>query len=240
MLLSRSIRCLRKLSVTIRYHKLGGRKLSTVAEQLDEWKLKFEAENIPEPEASIKNLMAFVLDTRSFDDVNEKQNFSLSTDQLTKLQSLCLARLSRMPVQYLVREWDFRNLSLQMIPPVFIPRPETEELVDHVLTDLNKHMTKDLEILEIGCGSGAICLSLLQELPNASCTALDQSKLACGLTKVNANKLQLLDRLIVVEYKVESGKLNIVEEGKKFDLIISNPPYVPTKELRQVQDEIKL
>lgn len=72
-----------------------------------------------------------------------------------------------MPVQYIVGEWDFRDVNLIMRPPVFIPRPETELLVDHVLKELEEN--KDVkEVLEICCGSGAISLSLLKARTDVS------------------------------------------------------------------------
>jgi release factor glutamine methyltransferase len=67
----------------------------------------------------------------------------------------------RMPVQYIIGEWDFRYITLKLEPPIFIPRPETEILVDISLTNIATFQTDKCNILEIGCGSGAICLSLL-------------------------------------------------------------------------------
>lgn len=71
------------------------------------------------------------------------------------MQSLC-----RMPVQYIIGEWDFRDITVKLMPPIFIPRPETEILVDFVLKRLNSLQLDSCEILEIGCGSGAISLAL--------------------------------------------------------------------------------
>lgn len=65
-----------------------------------------------------------------------------------------------MPVQYIIGEWDFRDITLKLVPPIFIPRPETEILVDFVLKRLNLSQAESSEILEIGCGSGAISLAL--------------------------------------------------------------------------------
>lgn len=65
-----------------------------------------------------------------------------------------------MPVQYIIGEWDFRDITLKLVPPVFIPRPETEMLVHYVLKALNTSENKKPEILEIGCGSGAVTLSI--------------------------------------------------------------------------------
>lgn len=71
------------------------------------------------------------------------------------MQSPC-----RMPVQYIIGEWDFRDITVKLVPPIFIPRPETEILVDFVLKRLNSLQLDSCEILEIGCGSGAISLAL--------------------------------------------------------------------------------
>lgn len=68
-----------------------------------------------------------------------------------------------MPVQYIIEEWSFRDLTLKMKPPVFIPRPETEELIDLVVKDFPK--TYDQTMLELCCGSGAISLAILKERP---------------------------------------------------------------------------
>lgn len=68
--------------------------------------------------------------------------------------------LYRMPIQYIIGEWDFRDITLKLVPPIFIPRPETEILVDFVLKRLNALQANSYEILEIGCGSGAISLAL--------------------------------------------------------------------------------
>jgi len=65
-----------------------------------------------------------------------------------------------MPVQYIIGEWDFRDITVKLVPPIFIPRPETEILVDFVLKRLNSSHADSCEILEIGCGSGAISLAL--------------------------------------------------------------------------------
>lgn len=65
-----------------------------------------------------------------------------------------------MPVQYIIGEWDFRDITLKLVPPVFIPRPESEMLVHYVLKVLNSSENKGQEILEVGCGSGAVSLAI--------------------------------------------------------------------------------
>lgn len=71
--------------------------------------------------------------------------------------------MARMPVQYIIGEWDFCDMVLRMIPPVFIPRPETEELVQLILQQCDHKLT--MRFLEVGCGSGAISLAIINSLP---------------------------------------------------------------------------
>lgn len=83
--------------------------------------------------------------------------------QLKRFEQLCECRMARMPVQYICGEWDFCDLVLKIVPPVFIPRPETEELVELILQQSDDKLT--MRFLEIGSGTGAISLALLHSLP---------------------------------------------------------------------------
>lgn len=83
--------------------------------------------------------------------------------QLHRFEQLCECRLAKMPVQYILGGWDFCNLKLKILPPVFIPRPETEELVELILQQSDDKLT--IRFLEIGSGTGAVSLALLHSLP---------------------------------------------------------------------------
>ena len=128
-----------------------------------------------------------------------------------------------MPIQYLVGNWDFHGITLDIRPPVFIPRPETEQLVEEVLSRLP---ATPCSLLEIGPGSGAICLSLLNARTDIRITAVERSIAAAELTKHNAEKLGLQDRLTVIQDRVEKVQLE-----ESFDAVVSNPPYVLRKDL---------
>nr|XP_035131526.1 MTRF1L release factor glutamine methyltransferase isoform X9 [Callithrix jacchus] len=119
----------------------------------------------------------------------------LTSQQLQCIQELSSRRLQRMPVQYILGEWDFQGLSLKMMPPVFIPRPETEELVEWVLEEVaqRSHAVGSPGsplILEVGCGSGAISLSLLSQLPQSRVIAVDKGEAAISLTHENAQSYE--------------------------------------------------
>ncbi|XP_057623978.1 MTRF1L release factor glutamine methyltransferase isoform X4 [Chionomys nivalis] len=99
----------------------------------------------------------------------------------------------QMPVQYILGEWDFQGLNLKMEPPVFIPRPETEELVEWILEEVAQRPSAvgaqgGPLILEVGCGSGAIALSLLSQLPESQVIAVDKGEAAVRLTHKNAQR----------------------------------------------------
>lgn len=124
--------------------------------------------------------------------------------------------------------------------PVFIPRPETEELVELVSQQLSPE--SDYKILEVGCGTGCISLALLHSHPKIKeIIAIDQSMTACNLTMENAKCLGLSDRLRVFKHKLDSEELpqDIARYGP-FDVIVSNPPYVPSKDILKLEKEIYL
>ena len=208
-------------------------------------------------------MFAHVLQKKKLREVrgDELKKFKLSDEQIKIIESMCDCRISRMPVQYILKEWEFRDLLLKMKVPVFIPRkflskvcnehfvkirflhylgPETEELVELVLQQLDPESNH--KILEVGSGSGCISLSLLDSLPHVKeIVAIDQSKAACELTMENAQNLGFSDRLKVFNHKLESG--NLPEEIAKygpFDVIVSNPPYVPSKDILKLEPEIYL
>ncbi|XP_045386088.1 MTRF1L release factor glutamine methyltransferase isoform X4 [Lemur catta] len=150
-----------------------------------------------------------------------------------------------MPVQYILGEWDFQGLSLKMVPPVFIPRPETEELVEWVLEEVAQRshavgVQGGPLILEVGCGSGAISLSLLSKLPQSRVIAVDKGAAAISLTCENAQRLQLQDRIWIIPLDVtlEGSWTHLLPWGP-VDLVISNPPYIFHQDMEQLAPEIR-
>jgi release factor glutamine methyltransferase len=124
------------------------------------------------------------------------------------------------PVQYLTKQVDFYDLNLYVDERVLIPRPETEELVALILADCQTH--KNVEVLDIGTGSGAIALALKHNRSEWQVTAADISKDALNVAQKNATTNQLDISL------VESNLFENINQ--KFDLIVSNPPYISVDE----------
>ena len=134
-------------------------------------------------------------------------------------QTLFLSSLERLkthePVQYILGKTSFMDMEFKVNSSVLIPRPETEELVRLIL----KEDLDGKEILDIGTGSGCIAISLAKYLPNATVTALDISKHAINVAKENA-------KLNNVEVNFINADIFKYELDKKYDVIVSNPPYV--------------
>lgn len=130
------------------------------------------------------------------------------------------------PVQYILGTTEFYGLNFLVNPAVLIPRPETEELVEWVLQSqkLNVKSEKSLSILDIGTGSGCIAISLKKNLPGAKVTAIDISTDALQTAKQNA-VINEVEVEFVEDDILQRQKLKL-EDQKKFDIIVSNPPYV--------------
>ena len=154
-------------------------------------------------------------------------------DAILALRLAAERRLEGEPLQYIIGHWPFRGLDLDVDPRVLIPRPETEELVGVALGELARSGAIAPTILDLGCGSGAIGLALVQELGErgvaATLVALDESIDALAVAKRNALK----HRLGAVSF-VRSSWFDDLDPSFRghFDLIVANPPYVGLDEFQ--------
>lgn len=138
----------------------------------------------------------------------------------------------RIPVSLLLGEREFWSLSLTVTADVLTPRPETEILVSAAL-DAMPDPERAYRVLDLGTGSGAIALALASERPRAQITASDVSISALKVARLNADQLQLRDRIQFVE-----GSLFEAVPGEIFDLVLSNPPYVARSEQAELPREL--
>ena len=134
------------------------------------------------------------------------------------------------PLAYILEEKEFWSLQFYVNRHTLIPRPETELLVDKLL---GFYKGKSISILDIGTGSGCIIISLLNNLQLSTGIGIDISKRAILIAKKNASKHQLLNR---VKFLNKSFELVF---NKKFDLIVSNPPYIQRSDIKNLSDDIK-
>ena len=126
------------------------------------------------------------------------------------------------PIQYIIGETEFYGLPFRVNKHVLIPRPETEELVDWVISKAKNHKSP-IRILDIGAGSGCIAVSLAKSLPNAKVYALDVSKEALKIASQNAELNQVAIEFLNVD--ILNSNYSIIK-ALEFDIIVSNPPYV--------------
>jgi len=159
-----------------------------------------------------------------------KPGKEISLEEKEKFES-AIHRLSlHEPIQYIIGETEFFGLKFKVNKNVLIPRPETEELVQWILDDFGAPKNpQNLKILDIGTGSGCIAISLAKNLPNAEIFALDISEKALKTARENAglNKVN-------VDF-IQADILNLEALTGKFDVIVSNPPYVREMEKAEMQ-----
>lgn len=190
-----------------------------------------ERNGIAEPRREANSLLAFALGTdKTF--LIAHSEYELSENESENFQKILTRRANREPLQYIRGTQEFFGLDFIVTPDVLIPRPETELLVESAIEILKKK--ENPRFCEIGTGSGCISISILHEVKNATAIGADISEKALEMTKLNAEKTSVADRLNLVKSDVFE---NI--ENDKFDLIVSNPPYISIGDFENLQKEVK-
>ena len=157
----------------------------------------------------------------------------LNESQLQEWNAILNQLKNQKPIQYILQETYFYGLPFYVDENVLIPRPETEELVELIISkNLNFQQSNNLKILDIGTGSGCIACALAKNIPNASVFAIDVSEKAIEVAKRNA---------ILNEVEVTFLQKNILEMDdlkQQFDIIVSNPPYVRHLEKAEINKNV--
>jgi len=161
-----------------------------------------------------------------------KENLSYSKTE--ELQKLVSRRVKKEPIAYILNNKEFWSTNFYVDRSVLIPRPETEVLIDLILSQIS-NKNNYLNILDIGTGSGCILISLLKELVKAKGIGVDKSTKAIAIAKKNSISQQVDNRASFKNVNLEEIKFD-----KKFDLIVSNPPYLPDVSLKNLNLDIKL
>ncbi len=152
----------------------------------------------------------------------------LTSPELNGFRGMVGRRAKREPLQYILGSQDFFGLDFEVTPGVLIPRHDTETLVREALARAPGAAT----ILDIGVGSGCIAIALAKNLPGAEVSGVDPSPRALVLAERNAHRHQVsLDLLC--------GSLFDPVRGRRFDLVVSNPPYIPAADLAGLQPEVR-
>jgi release factor glutamine methyltransferase len=152
----------------------------------------------------------------------------LNEEQLRVYDEWIARRARQEPVQYILGEQEFYGLRLRVTRDVLIPRPETEHVVEAVLERVPHDVP--VRICDVGTGSGAIAVALAHALPLAAVTAVDLSPAALAVAKENAERHGVAERVRFVE-----SDLLAAVRGERFDVVVSNPPYVRDDEVLETQ-----
>jgi len=154
----------------------------------------------------------------------------LNSEQLEKFKILIERRKKGEPIAYLINKKEFWKDEFFVNKDVLIPRPDTELIIEQVLKIYSKET--QLQVLDIGIGSGCILLSILKERPNFYGTGIDISKKSINVSKFNAKRLNLTNRVKFFHSSVDNFKIG------KYDLIVSNPPYIKSLRLKYLEKDI--
>ena len=159
--------------------------------------------------------------------INEQD---ISHTDLKRFKKIISRRLKKEPIAYIFNKKEFRSKDFYVVKNSLIPRPETELLIDPII---KKFRGKSLYFLEVGVGTGCIMLSILNELNNSRGLGIDICNKAISVAKVNLKTMNLNRRA-----SLKCRSIDTIY-NKKFDLIVSNPPYVVKREINQLSEDIK-
>ncbi len=191
----------------------------------------FKKKNIAEERHNIELILSFVLNCeRMYLYLNYDK--PLSNNELKSIKELVLRKAKREPIQYIIGHTHFLNHTIKVNNSVLIPRPETELLVEYIFKNFEKN--QELQILDIGTGSGCISIALGSYFANSSITSLDISAEAINLARINANENNINN--------IQFVQCDILKNipTSKYDIIVSNPPYISLDEYKLCEPEVKL
>jgi release factor glutamine methyltransferase len=204
----------------------------SIATAIDEGADKLRASGVNEPRLDAALLLGDILKcSRSFMIAHDDQ--ILSPDQSQTFAAFIARRAAGEPLQYITGHQEFFKLDFLVSPDVLIPRPETEMIVEAVFEIFPGHA--HFTFADVGTGSGCIAISILHERRNARATAIDESESALQVAAQNGVRHHVIDRMRLVRANLFSA----APPDEQFDLIVSNPPYVPDGELTGLQREVQ-
>lgn len=180
-----------------------------------------------------KRLIEGVTGLQSFDFITQPEKL-IPQDQLKLVDEYASRRLAGEPLSKILGIKEFWGLEFIVNEHVLDPRPDTETLIETVLKWVGARKSEPLKILDLGTGTGCIPITLLTELPNAVAVAVDISEEALNIARQNADKHNLSNRITFVQGNWFDGL-----EGQYFDIITSNPPYIPNPDIESLSLEVK-
>ena len=188
-----------------------------------------KANNIPNPNLDSEILLSESINKdKKHIILNSKE--ILNSEQLDNFISFIERRKNGEPIAYLINKKEFWKDEFYVNKDVLIPRPDTELIIEQVLKIYPKQ--SQLQVLDIGTGSGCILLSILKERPNFYGTGIDISKKSINVSKFNAKQLNLTNRAKFFHSSVDNFN------NGKYDIIVSNPPYIEQLSLKYLEKDV--
>jgi release factor glutamine methyltransferase len=165
-------------------------------------------------------------------------NTPLTSEQYSQWEHIIERRVNGEPAQYIIGQQEFYGLTLTVNPAVLIPRPETELLVEQIL-ERTKTWQQSVRVVDVGTGSGAIAIALAVHRPEWTIIAVDISTEALEVAKLNARQCGVLERIkFIYGYGLVQHQSGLISESV-IDIVVSNPPYIPSAEIADLQREVR-
>lgn len=205
--------------------------MPNIDEQLKTAAKLLQESGIGAPRREAVSLLAFALQkNKTF--LIAHPEYELTREEKTRFLELLRRRASREPFQYITGKQEFYGLDFVVTRDVLIPRPETELVVENAIEILRDE--ENPSFCEVGAGSGCISISILHEVKTATATGLDVSEKALEIARLNAENNRVSNRL-----KLEISNVFFALETEIFDLIVSNPPYISSEDIENLQAEVR-
>lgn len=195
----------------------------------------FGSKGISSPRLDAELIIAYALGLRRID-LYMRPELPLHDAEREKIRELIRLRLDGEPVAYIIGQKEFWAMPFKVTKDVLIPRPETEEVVEQAHLLLLPRKDEPLRFLDLCTGSGCIAAALAKEFPQSRITATDISRSALSVARENVTALGFSDRITFREGNIYD---TLQREDAPFNLIISNPPYVPTGEIETLVPEVR-
>lgn len=207
----------------------------TIKEALDRAIKKLKIANI---EASVTEAGALLCYILKCDKVflYSHNEYVLSEEENENFFSVVEERSQGRPFQYIVGYQEFMSLKFMVTPDVLIPRQDTEILVEKIIQE---HQNKEeIHIIDIGTGSGCIAISLAHYLKQSRVTAVDVSEKALNVARKNSILNKVENKIVFLINNILLEEVSLIK-GFKYDIVVSNPPYIPTNSMFELQREVK-
>jgi release factor glutamine methyltransferase len=207
----------------------------TVVNLLNQAQKILQANNIKMPRLEAEMLLSYILGWERYE-LYINRHYVPSDEQNDRFFGLIKLRSTGKPIQYIMGYKEFMGLRFYVDKSVLIPRCDTEVLVEHIIKHSQSRKDR-INILEIGTGSGCIAVSIAYYAKNAYITAVDISKDALKIARQNAQSCGVGDRINFIHSNIFE-ELNRDRYGGYFDVMVSNPPYIPTEDIKILEKQV--